>query len=252
MASAIPYLPSFHCHDIPLHSIGVHSFEALTLSVFQEIWGSGSPLLVTDVGRRFKFQWNPEYFIENYGDKECFIVDPQTDYSKKVTVRDFFTEFGNYAGRGTTFGGNSKKAWKLKDWPPSAAFQEEFPELFEDFSNAVPMPSYVRKDGVLNIAAHFPMNAVAPDLGPKMYNAMASDQTLGSKGTTRLHLDIADAVNVMTYAADCPDGSPGCAAWDLFRPEDLGKLQRFLKERLPESCSDPVYSQQIYLDEHMR
>jgi hypothetical protein len=52
-----------------------------------------------------------------------------------------------------------------KDWPPSTDFRTVFPELYEDFSNAVPIPNYVRRDGALNIASHFPSNAIAPDLG---------------------------------------------------------------------------------------
>ena len=40
-----------------------------------------------------------------------------------------------------------------------------FPELFEDFSNAVPVPNYTRRDGILNIASHFPVGTIAPDLG---------------------------------------------------------------------------------------
>lgn len=55
--------------------------------------------------------------------------------------------------------------WKLKDWPPSADFKTTFPELYEDFSQAVPIPNYVRRDGTLNIASHFPLNGLAPDLG---------------------------------------------------------------------------------------
>jgi len=110
-------------------------------------------------------------------------------------------------------------------------FQSAFPELYEDFSGTVPVPHYVRKDGVFNIASHFPSNTVAPDLGPKMYNAMASSQKAGSKGSTRLHMDMADALNIMTYAAPCEDGSPGCAAWDLFRSQDSDKIREFLREK---------------------
>lgn len=40
-----------------------------------------------------------------------------------------------------------------------------FPELFEDFSQAVPVPDYVRRDGVFNLGSHFPCNTVGPDLG---------------------------------------------------------------------------------------
>jgi hypothetical protein len=52
-----------------------------------------------------------------------------------------------------------------KDWPPAQDFQMSFPELYEDFAEAVPVPNYVRRDGALNIASHFPQNTIAPDLG---------------------------------------------------------------------------------------
>lgn len=52
-----------------------------------------------------------------------------------------------------------------QDWPPTADFKEAFPELFEDFNRAVPVPDYTRRDGVLNIASHFPTNHIAPDIG---------------------------------------------------------------------------------------
>ena len=96
----------------------------------------------------------------------------------------------------------------LQDWPPSTDFETAFPELFDDFSMATPMPNHVCRAGVLSIASHFPSNAIGPDLGApsyqrlvraslllmyvpyhswrlpgmKMYNAMASFESQGSKG----------------------------------------------------------------------
>lgn len=173
----------------------------------------------------------------------------------------------------------------------------------------MPVPHYVRKDGVLNLGSHFPTNTVAPDLGeflsyvlliasfahefpgPKMYNSMASTQVAGSKGSTRLHMDMADALNIMTYAAPCADGSPGCAAWDLFRAQDSEKIRAFLREKFTPAnaipngtnanaangngnananangqkgktvtvrtnewsgINDPIHGQQFYLDEELR
>lgn len=52
-----------------------------------------------------------------------------------------------------------------QDWPPSTDFKTAFPELFEDFSRAVPVPNYVRRDGTLNVASHFPTGTISPDLG---------------------------------------------------------------------------------------
>ena len=86
-----------------------------------------------------------------------------------------------------------------------------------------------------------------------MYNAMASHEAPGSKGSTRLHMDMADAVNIMTYASPCPDGSPGCAAWDLFRAEDSDKLRKFLRKRFQGAFQhDPIHSQQVYFDSAAR
>jgi hypothetical protein len=73
-------------------------------------------------------------------------------------------------------------------------FAEVFPELFQDFESALPFPRYTRRRGFMNLASRFPEDLVAPDLGPKMYNAYASDDGVNGKGTTKLHLDITDAV----------------------------------------------------------
>jgi [histone H3]-dimethyl-L-lysine9 demethylase len=86
-----------------------------------------------------------------------------------------------------------------------------------------------------------------------MYNAFANTLDVGSKGSTRLHMDMADAVNIMTYAADTPDGRPGYAAWDIFRAQDSDKIRTYLREKSP--CSpmlDPIHGQQYFLDEGMR
>lgn len=92
----------------------------------------------------------------------------------------------------------------------------------------LPLPEYTKRDGRLNLAARLPNFFVRPDLGPKMYNAYgegdrlffttkgvtfhlswvfqrlsASSGLTSSEdrkvGTTNLHLDVSDAVNVMVY-----------------------------------------------------
>ena len=86
-----------------------------------------------------------------------------------------------------------------------------------------------------------------------MYNAMASFESQGSKGSTRLHMDMADAVNIMTYASSAPDGRPGCAAWDIFKAEDTQKLRKFLRKKFKGQYQhDPIHSQQFYLDASLR
>ena len=86
-----------------------------------------------------------------------------------------------------------------------------------------------------------------------MYNAQASFESAGSQGSTRLHLDMADAINIMTYAAPMLDGSQGCAAWDIFREDDTGKLRKFLRKKFKGQYQhDPIHSQQFYLDTALR
>ncbi|KAF9526318.1 hypothetical protein CPB83DRAFT_795109 [Crepidotus variabilis] len=235
---------------------------------FSDLWKQGFPLLVKDLLPRFKVAWNPDYFKEKYGDSSCLIIECQTDLNRRVNVREFFSWFGQYEGR--------QECWKLKDWPPTAEFKTAFPELFDDFSNAVPVPDYVRRDGVYNIGSHFPTNAIGPDLGPKMYNSMATSQEPGSKGSTKLHMDMADALNVMLHSTACPDGTPGYAAWDLFKAEDSDKIRAFLRKKFQGlngansskiqtsaekaaalqaqqlAIHDPIHSQQFYLDVQLR
>ncbi|KAM5537170.1 hypothetical protein V8D89_009103 [Ganoderma adspersum] len=227
---------------IPSHDTATFSHVELTEEVFRQVWSRGDPLMVTGVLEKFHVQWTPEYFRSNYGQQKCTIVECQSELIKEVTVERFFSGFGNYEDR-------KESNWKLKDWPPSADFKNTFPELYDEFVRVTPVPNYVRRDGVLNIASHFPSNAVVPDLGPKMYNAQASFESEGSQGSTRLHLDMADAVNIMTYASTRADGSPGCAAWDIFKAGDSAKLREFLHKKFADLYQgDPIHAQKFYLD----
>jgi lysine-specific demethylase 3 len=72
--------------------------------------------------------------------------------------------------------------------------------------------------------------------------------------STRLHMDMADAINVMAHANNRADGSLGCAVWDIFRPEDADGLRQFLidKYSATHKMQDPIHSQQFYLDSEVR
>jgi len=73
---------------------------------FASLWRLGLPLLVKGVLKRFKIQWNPQYFMDRYGDQPCLIIDCQTELNKQVNVRQFFAQFGQYRNR--------TECWKLK------------------------------------------------------------------------------------------------------------------------------------------
>ena len=87
---------------------------------------------------------------------------------------------------------------KLKDWPPAEDFSELMPSRYKDLMQGLPLPEYTNRSGVYNLASRLPDFFVKPDLGPKLYNAYGSalHPTVGS---TNLHLDVSDAVNLMMY-----------------------------------------------------
>lgn len=176
---------------------------------------------------------------------------------------------------------------KLKDWPSTEDFAEVLPSRFQDLMNALPLPEYTHRNGIFNLASRLPEFFVKPDLGPKMYNAYGSAATPRS-GSTNLHLDISDAVNMMLYVgipeddkenaekvaalsamdeAGCceltkkrvlHDGEKPGALWHIFDPEDADKIRDLLnkvaKERgeTIEPHHDPIHDQSWYLDDELR
>ncbi|KAG5456821.1 MAG: jmjC domain-containing histone demethylation protein 2B [Olpidium bornovanus] len=107
--------------------------------------------------------------------------------------------------------------------------------------SALPYPEYTRPNGHLNLVSYLPKEFSPPDLGPKMYNAYAAqelDATVrrGSVGTTCLHLDMADAVNLMVHVGPDEDSENNDgesdqvgAVWDIFPADKLDVLREFLQ-----------------------
>lgn len=213
---------------------------------FPDLWGYGEPFVVGGCLEKSQLQWTPEYFQREYGEQPCLVMECQTQTEVESTVATFFQRFGVYEERAGCY--------KLRDWPPTQDFQQTFPELYEDFSAMLPAPAYTRRDGVMNISSHFPTNAITPDLGPKMYNAFEASESEGAKGSTRLHMDMADAVNIMMYAAKREDGSDGYAVWNIYRAMDSKLIREFLDEHFPSASEglDPIHSQVHFLDVALR
>ncbi|KAH7332919.1 hypothetical protein B0J17DRAFT_676934 [Rhizoctonia solani] len=232
--------------SVPSHP--VHHFSKTLLEEnFKPLWARGEAIVVQDLLSQFELNWSPEYFIAEYGEQRCMVVNCEDNKDREMVVRDFFELFGK-ADR-------EAGILKLKDWPAQADFKDDFPKLYDDFMKALPVPNYTRRDGILNLASHFATNAIAPDLGPKMYNAFTSSEGPGGQGSTRLHMDMADAVNIMMYASGSSDGSPGVAAWDIFRASDSDKIRAYLRKHFKDRASefrDPIHSQLFYLDSYHR
>ena len=132
------------------------------------------------------------------------------------TLDEFFAGFGAPDRRPrppTAAAGAAAPLLKLRDWPQHAGFREVLPEHFEDLMAALPLRTYTALKGARNLASYLPPTAVPPDLGPKCYCAYGELDGVGAggavaRGTTPIHLDMSDAVNVLVYV----EGAAGDAA----------------------------------------
>ncbi|WWD15646.1 hypothetical protein CI109_100068 [Kwoniella shandongensis] len=215
--------------------------ESLDNKVFDEMWSRGEPVVVDGVGKQFNLDWTPDTFIERFGDEACFVLDCQTNTPQQMTVGEFFELFQTAETRGKTI-------LKLKDWPSTDDFQNTHPELYNDFCDALPVPDYTRREGVLNLYAHFPPGPTKPDIGPKMYNAFEAVESTGGFGSTRLHMDVADAINVMLYAS--PRNPPKPKSDAPLRPDGppSGETVPKDKEEVPSVVDDQNRDETVALD----
>ncbi|KAI9771439.1 MAG: hypothetical protein M1840_002059 [Geoglossum simile] len=250
-----PLLPTVEAKDLS------SEIFPYTECLFRNIWHlqgdrtRGMPIVISGMLDRFNVAWTPDYFIRNYGDEQCWVVNCSTNETvhggETVTVGEFFSAFDTHSFRGVT------SSMKLKDWPPHEDFATHFPELFQDFQRALPFPDRMSRGGFANLASHFPREVLQPDLGPKMYCAYPAPEYCAGfsgeeKGSTRLHLDVTCAINIMAYAAPATaDGetpSPPGAIWDIFEPRDTQILNSYLRHKYSHvGVDDPVNRQLFYL-----
>ncbi|GFS09399.1 lysine-specific demethylase 3 [Elysia marginata] len=259
------------------------------LKIFQEQWKSGQPVLVSCANKKMDLSlWKPEVFSKEFGKIENEVVNCRTgDIIIGHCMSDFWDGFESLKCRPVD-DENEPMLLKLKDWPPGDDFSDILPSRFRDLMQALPLPEYTQRDGKLNLASRLPDFLVRPDLGPKMYNAYGSSQ-FPKEGTTNLHLDISDAVNVMVYVGvpgDGPGGrkaqeeaavraidDAGCdmitkkrvrevheipgALWHIYDAHDADKIRDFLnkvaKERGQkiENDHDAIHDQSWYLDKEL-
>lgn len=78
-----------------------------------------------------------------------------------------------------------------------------------------------------------------------MYIAFEDNQKHGS---TRLHVDLSDAVNILVHASTSHSGEPGGAEWLIFSRDDTIRLSNVLKT-FPEyePPGDPIQQQHVFL-----
>ncbi|KIY61453.1 hypothetical protein CYLTODRAFT_495251 [Cylindrobasidium torrendii FP15055 ss-10] len=197
---------------------------------------NGIPVVVP--GLRTGAMWSPGWFIEHYGRNRVMLINCETEEQTQSTVGKFFETFGLERDR-------SLPPLKLADWPPQTDFKTKFSVLYAEFCDILPFPEYMDQAGRKNIASYFAYNAQVPDLGPKMYIAHRTDT---GNGSTRLHMDMSDAINILTYSSDMREG----AVWDIFKREDAAKLHDFISQESGGSTApNAIHAQGTYLSEDM-
>lgn len=126
---------------------------------------------------------------------------------------------------------------------------------------ALPLKAFTHVDGALNLASNFPENVISPDLGefdiylrttctkmfvgPKMYIAR---EDRNKQGSTRLHMDLSDAINILVRTENSSTGEQGGALWHIFSREDTVRLSEILKTHSSyKREGNPIHQQSIYL-----
>uniref|UniRef100_A0A182U4P6 [histone H3]-dimethyl-L-lysine(9) demethylase n=1 Tax=Anopheles melas TaxID=34690 RepID=A0A182U4P6_9DIPT len=266
-----------------LDPLDVHNYR-----VFHEQWERGQPVMVSAVSSKMNMDlWLPGSFGRDFGDQ---VNDLINCLNGKIVrghpMRVFWEGFEEVSER-LLDERERPMMLKLKDWPPGDDFAEMMPTRFYDLMKSLPLAEYTRREGRLNLASRLSSFFVRPDLGPKMYSAYGS-ALHPTKGTTNLHLDISDAVNVMVYVGvprDVPSArynekivelidSEDCdyltrqrvrerkelpgALWHIYHAQDADKIRALLNRIELERGGtikpnhDPIHDQKWYLDRNLR
>ncbi|XP_028090779.1 lysine-specific demethylase JMJ25-like [Camellia sinensis] len=155
---------------------------------FQQHWRKGEPVIVRNVlDRTSGLSWEPMVMwraLREKGAKGKFKEETTSvkaldclDWCEvEINIHQFF--------KGYLEGRMHKSGWpemlKLKDWPPSALFEERLPRHGAEFIAALPYSDYTDpKSGLLNIATKLHHEMLKPDLGPKTYIAYGFSDELG-------------------------------------------------------------------------
>lgn len=257
-------------------------------TTFHDQWERGQPVMVSYVSGAMDMNlWHPESFIRDFGEEENDLINCLNGKLVRGQQMKVFWEGFERIGFRLLDERDRPMILKLKDWPPGDDFAEMMPTRFNDLMKCLPLAEYTRREGRLNLASRLSKFFVRPDLGPKMYSAYGS-ALHPTKGTTNLHLDVSDAVNVMVYVGVPKDADqkkytskvldsidsdeldtftrqrirekgelPG-ALWHIYHATDADKIRSLLNKIEVErggsikANHDPIHDQKWYLDANLR
>ncbi|KAF6159382.1 hypothetical protein GIB67_032153 [Kingdonia uniflora] len=180
------------------------------LENFQRHWINGEPVIVCDVLEQASgLSWEPMVMMRalsintdmrTRSKSEVKTIDCLAGCEVEISVNQFFKGYTE----GRAYNNHWPEMLKLKDWPPSANFEDRLPRHCNEFIKALPFKDYTDpRSGLLNLAVKLPKGVIKPDMGPKTYIAYGSKEELErGDSVTKLHCDMSDAVNVLTHTAE--------------------------------------------------
>lgn len=176
--------------------------ESYLLKIFHKEWELRKPLLIRGLHHNISATlWTPESFSNEFGSMKVSLVNCKNGrIINELTMEKFWNGFENIEEREKD-AKNRPMILKLKDWPTADDFKQLLPSRFDDLMNNLPIGEYTHRDGQFNLVSRLPDFFCKPDLGPKLYIAYSSAET-PKEGTTNLHVDISDAVNLVMYVGD--------------------------------------------------
>ncbi|KAI0703132.1 hypothetical protein C8Q76DRAFT_697527 [Earliella scabrosa] len=208
---------------------------------FHAALAGGLPIRLDGMEHRLQGEWTPAALSHAVadGDISCIDCNSPNEKSTDMPASTFFSLLAKSEHDVT------QPVYKVKDWPPDEHFKDVFSQHYVGYNHCFPpeCADTIRLDGVRNLAAVWPNIDGAPDLGPKLYCALGNHG--GREGTTRLHMDVTDAANILVWAAD---RSKIGAIWHLFHREDIQRLREAVWDLgLCDPQVDPIHSQSLYL-----
>ncbi|XP_076899427.1 lysine-specific demethylase JMJ26-like [Bidens hawaiensis] len=178
---------------------------------FRHHLAKGEPIIVRRVLDQTRgLSWEPtvmwralcEHVDPNVSSKMSQVkaIDCLAGCEVEISTRKFFKGYAE----GRQYLNSWPEMLKLKDWPPSDKFEDLLPRHCDEFISALPFQVCTDpRTGFLNLAVKLPPAVIKPDLGPKTYIAYGMAEELGrGDSVTKLHCDMADAVNILTHTAE--------------------------------------------------